>query len=202
MCNVFFDRLKALLPQTVKMEIKRLLQNTWETALYRLSRNSTCKAGELRHIIFVCKGNICRSAFAEYYLRSICSKRSFNIESCGLDVDQGIFSPKEAVIVGQEFGIKLEEHYSKGLAACEIENADLIVPMEYGQYIRLAAMLPNQRGKIRLLRDFAPWPDRITCNINDPFGLGEGEFRRCFLVMAKALDMLHIQMSLADKRQR
>lgn len=104
----------------------------------------------------------------------------------------------EAVIVGREFGIQLDDHCSKGLSACEIEKADLIVPMEHGQYIRLVAMFPKHRGKIRLLRDFSPWPDRLMCNIDDPFGLGAGEFRRCFRTMTKALNRLKIHMSHAD----
>jgi protein-tyrosine phosphatase len=41
-----------------------------------------------------------------------------------------------------------------------------------------------------LLRDFAPWPFNLFCNIYDPFGLGEGEFRRCYKLMGKSLEGL------------
>lgn len=116
------------------------------------------------------------------------------IESCGLDVEQGIFSPSEAIKVGREFGVDLTGHRSKGLAACDMEEADEIIAMEYGQVERLKEMLPAKKEKIRLLRDFAPWPDRLMCNIFDPCGLGESEFRRCFQRMGRALDGLKGQM--------
>ena len=162
--------------------------------MYRTSKKSYETIGVVRHIVFVCKGNICRSAFAEYYLKSILPKGKFNIESCGLDVDQGSYSPPEAVHIGKKFGIQLDKHISKGTATCTLQNADLIIPMEYGQYIRLVAMLPGHESKIRLLRDFASWPDRLICNINDPFGLGEDEFLRCFTKITIIIDRLIRQM--------
>ena len=112
------------------------------------------------------------------------------VESCGLDVDQGAFSPPHAVQVGREFGLELSGHRSKGVGECDLYNADLIVPMEYRHYLRLVEMFPEQRSKIRLLRDFAPWPVCLMFNTYDPYGLGHSEFRRCFRGMKRALDKL------------
>jgi protein-tyrosine phosphatase len=150
----------------------------------------------MRHIIFVCKGNICRSAFAEHYLRRQVPDGTLRIESCGLDVDQGTFPPAMAVRVAREFGLDLALHRSKGLVACDVHNADLVLPMEFWQYLRLTAMFPDEKGKIRLLRDFAPWPVRLFCNIHDPYGFGENEFRRCFRRLQKALDGLKNHLSV------
>lgn len=186
---MILSRLKCLVPRALKRAIRRPLQNAWESAMYLLSVKKF-DDGRIRHVVFVCKGNICRSAFAEYYLRRQVPDGDLWIESCGLDVDQGIFSPPEAVCVAKEFQIDLELHRSKGFASCDIHNADLILPMEYGQYLRLTAMFPGKRGNIRLLRDFAPWPERLICNIRDPYGSGENEFRRCFGRLQRVLDGL------------
>ncbi|MBE0501801.1 MAG: hypothetical protein IBX47_10195, partial [Desulfuromonadales bacterium] len=94
----------------------------------------------------------------------------------------------EAVLAGREFGVDLAAHCSKGFEVCDLKSAELIVPMEYGQYRRLVDLYPGYKNKIHLLRDFAPWPDRLFCNIYDPFGLGEAEFRRCFGGMRVALE--------------
>lgn len=157
--------------------------------------------GPLHHIVFVCKGNIYRSAFAEYYLKSISHGGILTVESCGLDVDQGIFSPPGAVQIGREFGVDLSMHHSKGLATCNLPKADLILPMEYQQFLRLTALFPEYQGKIRLLRDFAPWPIRLMCNIYDPYGLEEVEIRRCFLLIKKALSGLRKHLSISNTQK-
>jgi len=169
--------------------MKRGFQNAWDSARYRCA-GKNFDNGSWRHVILVCKGNICRSAFAEYYLKREIPAEIYRVESCGLDVDQGLYSPPEAVSVAKEFKLDLELHRSKGLSSCDVHNADLILPMEFGQYLRLKAMFPNHHNKIRLLRDFAPLPDRLLCNIEDPYGANETEFRRCFKQLQRALDGL------------
>lgn len=186
---------KRFIPRSVKRGVKRALLNIGQSILYIVFRGQPEKR-DVRHIVFVCKGNICRSAFAEYYLRAQISKRTIKIESCGLDVDQGTASPAEAVMVGREFGVALDTHQAKGLKACSMQTADLIVPMEYIQYKRLLSMYPERKGRIRLLSEFSPWPKKILCNIDDPFELGEGEFRRCFNAMQLALDKLKSDLAV------
>jgi protein-tyrosine phosphatase len=192
-------RLKAIIPHPYKRLTKRLIQNIYESITYGKIKKSPL-TNNMRHIIFVCKGNICRSAFAEYYLVMLNADINIRVESFGLDVDQGIHSPLEAIKVGREFGVELNAHCSKGFTACDLQRADLIVPMEFGQYLQLTSMLPNSKKKVRLLRDFSPWPSRLMCNIYDPFGLGEDEFRRCFQKMKLSLDGLKLHISASRKQ--
>jgi protein-tyrosine-phosphatase len=117
-------------------------------------------------------------------------EKIFRIESCGLDVDQSLHSPPEAVRIAATFGLNLGIHLSKRLADTDLHNADLIIPMEYQQYNRLLTMFPDYKSKIWLLNDFALWPANILCNIYDPFGQEDSEFRRCFRRMKRALDGL------------
>lgn len=180
------DCLKRFIPRSFKLKGYRICQNVWESVKYQRVRDRFT-ARNCSHIIFVCKGNICRSAFAEHYLKRLMSSEKCRIDSCGLDASEGIPSPPEAVDVGAEFGTDLRAHRSKGLMSCDLENADVIVPMEYKQYKALVSMFPAQKKRIKLLREFAPWPQRFICNIHDPFGLGKDEFRLCFRVIQKAL---------------
>jgi protein-tyrosine phosphatase len=191
-------RLKRALPPGFKRKVRLAFQGGRESIAYRLSRQQQ-ELGDLRHLIFVCKGNICRSAFAEYYLKGLVPQGRVKIESCGLDVDQGVFSPPEAIKVGREFGLDLSRHRSKGLTVCDLLGADLILPMEYRQYLRLVAMFPEYGAKIKMLRDFSPWPSRLLCNINDPFGWGEDEFRSCFGLMQICLEGLHGRLPIAER---
>lgn len=192
---MIWNVLKHIFPRPLKRCLRRALQNGSDSARYWIYRKKF-DSGNKRHVIFVCKGNICRSAFAEYYLRRAVPDASHRIESCGLDVDQGIFPPPEAVCVAKEFDLDIELHRSRGLASCDVHHADLILPMEFRQYKRLIAMFPGEQKKIRLLRDFAPWPYRILCNIEDPYGSGEREFRRCFRRIQMALDGLKNHLAI------
>jgi protein-tyrosine-phosphatase len=109
-----------------------------------------------------------------------------------------------AVHIAKEFELDLERHRSKVFTSCNMHNADLILPMEFRQYLRLLSIFPEKRQNIRLLRDFAPWPDRVFCNIDDPYGTGENEFRRCFRLLQRAINGLrhYLPTEEVDKPDR
>ncbi len=180
--------LKNLVPRRAKLAARRVTRNLSDSLRYRLLRHGARKEGG-RHLVFICKGNICRSAFAERYFRRRADCR-LTIESCGLDVDRGTPSPAEAVSAAAALGVDLAGHRSRGLKECDIRRADLILPMEYSQYRRLVALYPEKKDEIRLLRDFLPGPSGLFCNIDDPFGSDAEEYEDCFRLMMKALSHL------------
>ena len=181
--------IKSLISNRVKRSIKQLLRSAWDSPIYWLKRNSFSTDG-FCHIVFVCQGNVCRSAFAEFYLRSLVSSSSVHIESCGLDVHYNGPSPDMAVEVSRNYRIDLNSHLSKSYTECDLAGADLIVPMEYSQYQQLVALFPEYKKKIHLVKDFSDWPDRLVCNVYDPFGLDRLAFKKCFEKIIAALDRL------------
>lgn len=110
-----------------------------------------------------------------------------HIRSCGLDVRVRSAAPGAALSVARRKGLDLEDHLSKGVELCDLENADLIIAMEYWHYRALTAMYPHKKESIRLLREFAPFPENILCNINDPFGQDESRFEKCFAQIERAV---------------
>jgi protein-tyrosine phosphatase len=186
---MLFSLIKQRIPGRFKREVRRALQDTWQSPLYRLSKRYPVN-GRVRHIVFVCQGNVCRSAFAEHWLRSRIPGDALKVESCGLDVDRSTPPPAQASEVSRELGIDLGSHRSKGLESCDLENSDLIIAMVYNQRDRLISMHPEYSSKTLLLRTFAPFPDNLVCNIHDPFGLDHNEFMRCFRLMQRCLEGL------------
>lgn len=180
---------KRKIPKGFKLVVKRTARNLWQSLAYRMVRQKSYPIDKTNHIVFVCTGNICRSVFAEYFLRKK-TNHGLKIESCGLDVTQAISSPIEAVNAGRSYGIDLSEHRSKGVMSCDLLNADLIIPMDYGHYRRLVADYPQYKMKIFLLRDFDAFPYSLICNIHDPFGLAQDEFECCFENIQRCLQQI------------
>jgi protein-tyrosine phosphatase len=109
------------------------------------------------------------------------------IDSCGLNVDQGNFPPPDSVTVASEFSCALADRRAKGLHECDMVGADLILAMEYWQYQRLVQLYPEKKENIILLRSLTPFPYCLFCNIADPYGWGENEFRRVYRLVDRAL---------------
>lgn len=183
-----WGELKQLVPKAVRIFMKRLMRNVRDTG--RLANMAERQWPEdVQHVVFVCKGNICRSAFAEYYLAAQPGVPT-RVESCGLDAATGGPSPDAAVVAARQFGVDLSGHRSRGLDDCDLQSADLILPMEYSQYALLLALLPEKRERIFLLRPFAPGATGWLCNIDDPYGLGQKQFTACFRMISRSLDRL------------
>lgn len=183
-----FSKLK-----TLKTDCKLLVRNIYESVLYRFARSRRA-SGHAKRVAFVCMGNICRSAFAEYLMRSVTKGKLFSIESCGLNVDVRTASPLEAKIAAKTFGLDLEGHLSKGLECCDLENADLILAMELWQFRKLIEIYPHKKENIKLLREFAPFPENILCNINDPFGHSVIKFEKCFRQIERSIATINTEV--------
>lgn len=201
MCNKHLSKVlkvinlvKRHVPKRLKRNLKRTAQNFWDSKQYR-RLYKPLPSKKAAWVVFICKGNVCRSAFAEHYLREK-SSNSFKVESCGLDVDQGGPPPENAVRVAAKHGVDLQAHQSKGISSCNMERADLILAMEFWQYCRLLSLLPEKSDQIFLLRDFVPGLSGCLCNISDPYGLSDKEFDKCFRLMQKALDHLCIKLGI------
>jgi len=194
-----FDKVKAKHLRGFKQSAVGFIRNIFESFAYYLNRKPHGDPNP-RHVILVCRGNICRSAFAEHYLKTKLSGEFAKIESCGTDVNRSTDSPPNAVKVAAEFGVDLSRHASKGMNACDLEGGDLILPMEYSQYRDIKKLYPKYKNKVKLLKEFAPLPQRLFCNIYDPFGLSDDEFRRCFREIQIALDGLNNHLQRTNNR--
>lgn len=186
--------LKEAIPNNTKRKLSRMARNVRDTLRYRLRKSRTPKLTRARHVVVVCKGNICRSPFAEQFLRNR-SGTGLMVESCGLDVNQGHTSPLTAVRVARGFGVELGRHRSRPMAACDLPGADLILAMEFEQYRRLVVAYPQKTEAIHLLRTFTPGFAGLLCNIDDPYGAGWPDYHHCYRLMQKALEGVLGRMS-------
>lgn len=179
--------------KTAKKECKALFKNIYESILYCLTRGRSAVRTP-KKIVFVCKGNICRSVFAEHLMKAETKGKLLLIESCGLCVDKRTPSPLEAKITARKFGLDLDGHLSKGWECCEFDNADLILAMEFYQYRKMVEFFPHKKENIKLLREFAPFPENLFCNIYDPFGQSGNKFEKCFRQIKRSIANIKTQV--------
>jgi len=139
-----------------------------------------------RSLLFVCKGNICRSPFAEAIARGhIPDGVKITCRSAGIVVGQPEGCPRETLVAAERFGIDLSGHRSRRIDQGLVVEADMIFAMEAWQFTRLRKLFPQQTERIFLLSLFEENPPKRSdtyrlLNIRDPFGRAIGDFIECF----------------------
>lgn len=151
----------------------------------------------IRSVVFVCKGNICRSPLAEAYLKNLLEKQgsAVLVRSAGLETTVGKPAHDLALLVGREAGVSLLSHTTKPLTKQDVEQADLIVVMEWAHWYRLSRLYPDVRPKVFLLRQFSGAP---SVDLRDPYGGALEDFQQCFAVIKHSCERLVDQIRQAN----
>ena len=137
--------------------------------------------GDVRRLVFVCRGNISRSAYAEVAARS----RGLAAASCGVSAAQGRDADHAAVQVASQCGLDLSGHRATEAGRFEPEAGDLLLAMEVRQLAALASLPHLAKTPRLLLGSFAGTP-----HLHDPYGLNLAYYASCFQRIDVALDRL------------
>jgi protein-tyrosine-phosphatase len=146
----------------------------------------------VRSVLFVCHGNIIRSAMAEAMLRKYLlhspDRPAIGVASAGLtDQPQERADSRSRAIAG-EFGVSLEAHRPQRLTQELIDRADLIFIMDYFNEARMLVSFPAAKDKVFYLSTFGQQRGTRNPEVPDP-NLGTVEdVRRCY----RGLD-LHVE---------
>ena len=148
----------------------------------RLARRAADAVRRADRVLFVCKGNICRSPFAEHLAR----KRGLfgHVASSGYYPVAGRPSPDKAVDAAGAFGVDLRAHRSRRLTEPQVSEADLILVFDYDNYRQVLAECPFARGLVHYagaLETSGP------LFIDDPWGGGPERFERTFLQIERVI---------------
>ena len=155
----------------------------------------------IRNILFVCAGNICRSPMAEWQLKALLRENpipGMQVGSAGLIALPDNAASFNAVRVARENSISLDEHRARLVNTELIDNADLVLVMESHQGHELIANHPQASEKILLLRHFARYGSRER-GISDPYGRNLEAYRFCFEDIKECVESLHEWLLEAGK---
>lgn len=140
---------------------------------------------EAKKVLFVCKGNICRSPFAAHYLQARLQD-SVQVESCGYYPRTGRLSPDLAQAVAGEFGVDLTTHRSRVVTRDMVANADVVFVFDAENYATLAGRYPEARERLHLVGNLMPGGQFML--IGDPFGGEVNLYRTVYGAITRALD--------------
>ncbi|WP_436899129.1 low molecular weight protein-tyrosine-phosphatase [Acinetobacter gyllenbergii] len=116
---------------------------------------------DIRTILVVCIGNICRSPMAEYLLKQ--QHPDLQIESAGIAGLTGHNADDKAQLCMQRLNIDMSAHIAKKLNAEHLKQADLILVMSNNQQKHIEQTWPFAKGKVFRL---GHWQNK---NVPDPY---------------------------------
>jgi protein-tyrosine phosphatase len=176
-----------------KRAFLRYLAARAEAALGRHAALPDTVLSRAERLVFVCKGNICRSPFAEQLARAA----GVRAGSAGLDADPGRPAAPRAVEAARKRGVELSAHRSRALQDIQLGPADIVVAFEPEHAARLRGML-RPHAALTLLGLYASVP---CAYLHDPYGLSERYFDNCFGRIEDALRGLQARLSAASKAE-
>lgn len=156
----------------------------------------------VRRLVFVCKGNICRSPYAAEKARVL----GMTAISSGLETHEGAAADAAAVRNAARRGIDLSQHRSSVYNYGGLQSTDLIVVFESRQYVEVRRRSGDHGLSVTLL---GIWSKPCVPDIQDPYGRSDDSFQRCYAVIdAHVLEVVRrvkeatAMRSAAQTRQR
>lgn len=161
--------------------ISGLRRHIWSSVRYLIvPTGRDIEWSSVTRLIYVCKGNVCRSPFAE----AASKNQGTESISFGLDTQPGTPVDARAVRVARALGVNIAQHKSRPWSPNLIREGDLVLCMEPAQLRVVRCAVLARGGAVTLLglHSRAPRP-----YIHDPYSTGDAYFHRCFAVILDAV---------------
>ncbi len=133
-------------------------------------------------IMFICTGNICRSAMAEGILKKIVKDKKLNIEvySCGIYAESGDYATYNAVESAKYYDVDISKHRATNIRNSKINEMDVILCATEIHKQTVLYMYPNLEGKVYTMKEYAGIDKNgEDMNINDPWGYDINVYMNC-----------------------
>lgn len=136
---------------------------------------------QVKNLLVVCVGNICRSPLGERLLQA--ALPNTNVTSAGIAALVGHAADETASLVAAANGVSLDGHVSRQLTAEIGVEQDLILVMELGHKHEIGRMFPQLSGRTML---FDQWTGMK--GIADPYRHSQSFHESVFLQIKAAAD--------------
>jgi protein-tyrosine phosphatase len=131
----------------------------------------------VKSILFVCHGNIVRSALAEALLKRELPDAQMRVGSAGVGAKPGRAADPRAVAVAQALGVALDGHRARFVTDTLVAEADVIFVMDELNAALLGSLHPQTQRKVRFLGEWnRDVPSRV---IQDPYTGSLRDVEKC-----------------------
>lgn len=144
-------------------------------------------------IMFICTGNICRSAMAEGMLKKMAIERKLDIEtySCGIYAEDGDYATYNAIYVSKNYDVDISNHRATNIRNSKIEDMDVILCATKSHKQAVVYMYPNLKDKIYTMKEYAGLDkNKQDMDIKDPWGYDIETYNNCISEIEKCLEQI------------
>ena len=147
------------------------------------------------NLMFICTGNTCRSAMAQWLLEKKLkdqNRTDITVRSCGLYAENGDRPTYDAIQVMKKYGVELKGHRATNVRNTNLREMDLMLCATNSHKISLLNMYPDLEGKVYTLKEYVGYNKEFhtKIDIEDPWGYGEDVYRFCAAEINECLDLL------------
>lgn len=145
----------------------------------------------MKKIMFICTGNICRSAMADGLMKKLVKEQNKDIEvySCGIFAEDGDSPTYNAVEAIKEYGVDLKNHRATNIRNSKIKDMDIILCATVSHKNNVKAMYPELKDKILTMKEYAGF-DESDLDIPDPWGYDIETYRFCASTISNCLRII------------
>jgi predicted ATP-grasp superfamily ATP-dependent carboligase/protein-tyrosine-phosphatase len=145
-------------------------------------------------MLFLCYGNINRSALADVMVRAYAEDSGISVISAGFHSEEGRPADPVMVEVAAEFDLEMSSIRSTCVTQQQLHDSDIIFVMEKGHYDKLIAIDSSIAHKIYLLGAHNTGANH-SVEIQDPYGRAREVYLACYNQIVEAVD--HIKGVIA-----
>jgi protein-tyrosine-phosphatase/peptidoglycan/xylan/chitin deacetylase (PgdA/CDA1 family) len=135
----------------------------------------------VRRLVFVCRGNICRSPYGEARARLL----GMPAVSAGIRAKIQAPANSHAALNALLRGVDMSSHQSANWSDSTVTDGDLVLAFEPGQLAALRAKVDAASAQLSLV---GLWSRENRPYIADPYGRDDGYYQSCFAIIDSAID--------------
>lgn len=140
-------------------------------------------------IMFICTGNICRSAMAEGIMKKRLQEEKIDarVYSCGIYAEDGDGATYHAMEAVNEYEMDISNHKATNIRNSSIEEMDLILCATRGHKNLVLQLYPKLSDKVFTMKEFAGDRDY---DIGDPWGYDIETYKKCAAEIVQVIDKI------------
>ena len=145
-------------------------------------------------VMFICTGNICRSAMAHGLFKKKVLDNNLDIEvySCGIYASIGDTPTYEARRVMEEYGVDIKNHKATNIKYSDIKKMDLILCATASHKYAVIDIYPELKDKVFTMKEYVNYKreNHYSIDIKDPWGYDIDTYRSCASEIDECLELL------------